>query len=177
MRPFDAITRGLLSFSFFAALLCSGAAGAQPAESAPPQKAAIQVKQVELRREPSALAPRVATLSYGSEVTVLDRNEDRWLRVEAGVAGWLRESAVTTSRLRYDSLLAKSAQINPDREEVAFAAKGLRELETSLAAGDKNLAAGFAAVDELEQSPRYQVDYQSLAEFMRAGNLKSGDRL
>lgn len=150
----------------------------------------VQVKKTQVRNRESYLGKTLYELHYGDRVLVLKKGA-AWLKVrpvdmslvklaagaardEKSLTGYLNKSALTTKRvvLKAD----QNAQLATSSEDVALAGKGFNdEVERSYQAKHPNLAAAFAALDQIEMNPTYSPSTEDVSAFRAAGGLGGGD--
>ena len=118
-------------------------------EIAAPTTLSVQVNQAVVRQAPQQWAPKVLTLGYGTEVSVVSRGEG-WIKIKSpeGVIGFLYEGALTTKRVIISERTDLHA-IKADASEIVLAGKGFsKDIENRCATIDKEL--NYAAVDAIE---------------------------
>lgn len=148
---------------FFAAALTLCACAAWAAV----QVMSVQVKQAQLRQEPTFLSPVVATASYGQRLHCEEERGD-WFSVlsQGGDRGWLHRSALTEKTIEMG---AGSQGAGASGEEMVLAGKGFnKQVEQSYRSSHGGL--GYKYVDEAERA--YPVSQQQLVAFLNAGGLE-----
>ncbi len=151
----------LLGLCLAASLVWAAWAGAAA------QMMSVQVREGQLRGQPSFLAAVLATLPYGSQVQVIEE-QGGWRKVGAGqTTGWMHLSALSEKKIELKPG-AGQVQGGASREELALAGKGFnKDVEADFKA--KNREANFAAVDQMEQS--HLMGEAQLAEFLQEGGV------
>ena len=128
----------------------------------------VQVREGQLRAQPSFLAALVATLPYGERVQVAGE-QGPWKKVTSsqGASGWMHVSSLTPKAVVLQG--GQGAAVgSASGEEMALAGKGFnKDVEADFAA--HNRGANFAAVNKMEQSYRF-AQPQILA-FAQEGGL------
>ncbi len=127
----------------------------------------IQVKDAQLRTAPSFMGKIVATLPYGSEVTVTTESGG-WANVELadGTTGWLHGSALTRENIRLTSG-AESVDRYASSDEVALAGKGFNaEIEARYRAENDSL--DYSWIDRMENDT---ITPEEIDRFVREGDL------
>lgn len=132
------------------------------------QAMSVQVREGQLRAQPSFLSAIVATLGYGERVQV-SGEQGAWRQVTSGqgASGWMHLSSLTPKQvvLQAGEGLATGGASG---EEMALAGKGFnKEVEADFAA--RNRGADFASVNRMEQSHRFTP--AQLEAFVREGGL------
>jgi len=128
----------------------------------------VQVREGQVRAQPSFLSAVVGTLAHGDRVQTL-AEQGPWRKVTAsqGASGWMHVSSLTakTVVLRAGDGLSGGGASG---EEMALAGKGFnKDVEADFAA--HNRGADFASVNKMEQSNRFTP--QQLTAFVREGGL------
>ncbi len=129
----------------------------------------VQVREGQLRRDPSFLSPVVGVLAFGTKV---HNEEERgsWIRVKAGEGqnGWMHLSALTEKEIALKPG-AGPAGSSASREEMALAGKGFnKDVEADFKA--KNKQTDFAAVDHMEKAYNYQA--AEMESFLKQGDVQ-----
>lgn len=130
----------------------------------------VQVKQGQLRKEPSFLSLVLKTLSYTETVTVLSDKED-WKEVKAdkdGSTGWLHTSALTVKKIIMNPG-AGDIKKSVSSDEYALAGKGFnKDVEKGYRA--KNPHISFAWIEKMET---FSVSQDSIRDFLKEGEVIS----
>jgi hypothetical protein len=127
----------------------------------------IQVKQAQLRAQPSFLGKIEATLLYGDQVEVLEEQTD-WSRVvvpETSISGWIHTSALTTKKL---TLQAGSTETGTSSDELVLAGKGFNA-QVEERYKQENQELNYARIDQMERE--YLFSPQAIREFLLDGGL------
>ncbi|MBI4797239.1 MAG: SH3 domain-containing protein [Desulfarculus sp.] len=154
--------RGKLSMAAALLFLAAGLAWAAG------EAMSVQVREGQVRAQPSFLAAIVATLGYGERVQV-SGEQGAWRQVSAsqGATGWMHLSSLTPKQVVLqagEGLKSGGAS----GEEMALAGKGFnKEVEADFAA--RNRGADFASVNRMEQS--YRFSPPQVEAFVREGGL------
>lgn len=145
-----------------ALLFCAGAARA-----ATPQQMSVQVRNGQVRANPSFLGPIVAPVEYGDSVRV-SGEQAGWMKIttSAGKEGWIHGSALTTKRVVLQAG-TKDVQAAASGDELALAGKGFSsEVEAEFKAANKDI--DFKWVDRMET---FKVDMPEIQRFLKEGNV------
>jgi uncharacterized protein YgiM (DUF1202 family) len=131
----------------------------------------VQVREGQVRRDPSFLSPVVGTLGYGAKV----QNEEEkgsWVRVsDGGLKGWMHLSALTEKAIEIKAGDAPAGS-SASREEMALAGKGFnKDVEADFKA--KNKETDFAAVDRMESAFNFKAE--EMESFLKQGGIKPGE--
>lgn len=130
------------------------------------QAMSVQVKQAQLRAQPTFLSPVVGSAAYGQRVFCEEEKGD-WLAVLGpnGDRGWLHRSALTEKTIE---MSAGDATAGASGEEMVLAGKGFnKQVEDSYRANHGGL--GYKFVDQAEKD--YPVSQEQLLAFLQAGGL------
>jgi len=130
----------------------------------------IQVKETQLRESASFVAKIVATIPYGTKVTVL-KTAAAWKQVSLadGKTGWLSASALSSKALALKA--GENRDTTASSQEVALAGKGFNaQVEAEYKAG--NPALDFATIDRMES---IKVSPDQMKDFLNAAALKGGE--
>ncbi len=140
-------------------LLCiSGAAAEQMS---------IQIKQAQLRSQPSFLGKIEVTLLYGDRVNVLEERTD-WVLVGvpgSSLQGWVHASALTTKKLK---LQAGSTETGTSSDELVLAGKGFNA-EVEARYKQENQELDYARIDQMERE--FRVAPRAIQQFLTEGGL------
>ncbi len=114
-----------------------------------PATLSVQVSRSQIRAQPSALAPILASLSYGEQVRVYESASDGWVKVylpNSTRLGYMYLSALTQTSLDAGSL--KPAEQGFSGGEIALAGKGFSE--STEQAYRQSAQVDYAPVDAME---------------------------
>jgi SH3-like domain-containing protein len=128
----------------------------------------VQVREGQLRAQPSFLAGLVATLAYGERVQT-NAEQGAWRQVTSsqGASGWMHVSSLTAKRVVLQAGQGMAGG-GASGEEMALAGKGFnKDVEADFAA--RNRGADFASVNKMEQG--YRFSPQQLTAFVQEGGL------
>jgi hypothetical protein len=128
----------------------------------------VQVREGQLRAQPSFLSALVANLAYGERVQTLgEQGSWRQVSTSQGATGWMHVSSLTAKRVVLQSGQGMAGG-GASGEEMALAGKGFnKEVEADFAT--HNRGADFATVNKMEQS--YRFTPQQLTAFVQEGGL------
>jgi uncharacterized protein YgiM (DUF1202 family) len=132
----------------------------------------VQVREGQLRRDPSFLSPVVGTLGYGAKVNN-EQEQGSWIKVSSGDGqkGWMHLSALTDKQVAIKPG-AGPAGSSASREEMALAGKGFnKDVEADFKA--KNKETDFAAVDRMESAFNFKAE--EMAAFLQKGGVQPGE--
>ena len=130
----------------------------------------VQVKNGQLRANPSFLGKITGNLSYGDQVEILTE-KGPWAKVRkvnAKAGGWLHASALTTKKivLKPGAADVKKAASS---DELALAGKGFnKQVENQFKAQNPNL--DFTWVDRME---KMTVSDRQIQAFLKTGGLEA----
>lgn len=139
-----------------------------PSHSAAGEFLNVQVKQAQVRSEPSFLGKVTTTAAYGEKVEIL---EDRgaWKNVSIRkTKGWVHASALTTKTI---ALQAGKADVKTGAtsSELALAGKGFNpKVEAEFKSQNKHL--DYAAIDRMEKA--YTFKPGKVRDFLRDGQVR-----
>lgn len=146
----------------FALLITLGAATALWAQT----MMSVEVRETQVRSNPSFLGRVDAVLSYGDRVEVVEQAQG-WARVRhANVTGWVHSSALTTKRIVMQTG-DTAARREATGSEVALAGRGFNQEVEDRYRAEQGL--NYEMVDRLEG---YAVDPARLAAFLEEGVLR-----
>lgn len=146
----------------FALLITLGAATALWAQT----MMSVEVRETQVRSNPSFLGRVDAVLSYGDRVEVVEQAQG-WARVRhANVTGWVHSSALTTKRIVMQTG-DTAARREATGSEVALAGRGFNQEVEDRYRAEQGL--NYEMVDRLEG---YAVDPARLAAFLEEGALR-----
>ena len=141
---------------------------AQWGPAAEPETMSIQVREGELRAQPSFLGAIVARTEYGDRVKVL-ATQGAWKKVEdmkTHGAGWIHSSALSPKRI----VLAageRDAEAAASSGELALAGKGFNsDVEEKFQSRNKNV--DYRWVDNMET---FEVSYGEVRDFLKRGDV------
>ncbi|GAB1483124.1 SH3 domain-containing protein [Treponema sp.] len=127
----------------------------------------VQVKETQVRESASFMAKIVATIPYGTKVTVF-KTAAAWKQVSLadGKTGWLSASALSTKALALKA--GENRDTTASSQEVALAGKGFNaQVEAEYKAG--NPALDFASIDRMES---IKIAPGQMLEFLNTAGLK-----
>ncbi len=127
----------------------------------------IQIKQAQVRSQPSFLGKIEVTLLYGDRVNVLEEQTD-WVLVgvpNSSLQGWIHASALSTKKLK---LQAGSSSTGASSDELVLAGKGFNA-EVEARYKDENQELDYARIDRMERE--FRVDPQAIHQFLIEGGL------
>lgn len=146
--------------------------GAMGLEASARDRMSVQVREGQLREQPTFLGRVIATVEYGDRVGVQE-TRGPWVRVSArDHEGWIHESALTRKRI---VLAAGDEDVGPAaaRDEIALAGKGFSaEVEREYRVQHREL--NFPQVDRMEREWDLPVD--RIMRFLREGGLGEGEK-
>ena len=126
----------------------------------------VQQKEGKLREKPSFLGKILKSLSYGTKVSV-ENKQGAWFQVSvSGSKGWLHKSSLTEKEI---VLNAGDKRVSSDvsDDELVLAGKGFSE-QVEKSYRQENPAINFGLVDKMEA---YSVNPDKLASFVKDGDL------
>ncbi|MCL5808282.1 MAG: SH3 domain-containing protein [Deltaproteobacteria bacterium] len=161
--------------------------------AAPPKTMSVQVKEGQVRSNPSFLAEIVARPSYGDRVEII-QDKGAWKKVALrGVQGWMHTSALTTKSIVLragtavtqtgaggsEVALAGKADLPPTSSggqgvttgEIALAGKGFSE-EVEKQYKSLNPKLDYAWVDKME---KFKVSPEQMQAFLKRGSVKPAE--
>lgn len=127
----------------------------------------VQIRTAQLRADPSFLGKLVATLDYGTRVTVSDEKGD-WDFVTApnGMTGWIHQSALTTKKVVMQAG-ANDVSTSASGQELALAGKGFNsDVEADFK--KKNADIDFTWIDRME---KIKVTAAEMSAFLKEGQV------
>lgn len=129
----------------------------------------IQVKQGQLRSNPSFLGKIVDTLAYGDRVEVLEENVD-WMKVGlpgSGISGWIHNSALTKKKIE---LKAGSEVAQVSDSEIVIAGKGFtKQVEEEFKLENQEI--NYTWIDRMEAE--FVVSQDEIQDFLKEGDLSA----
>lgn len=128
----------------------------------------VQVREGQVRTQPSFLSAIAGTLAYGERVQV-SQEQGAWRKITSsqGTSGWMHLSSLTPKEVVLKAGQGMSGS-GASGEEMALAGKGFnKDVEADFAA--HNRGADFATVNRMEQS--YPVSAPQVEAFVREGGL------
>ncbi len=129
-----------------------------------PSVLSVQVSRSQIREYPSALAPILATLSYGEQVRIFGTPSDGWAQVYLPGStrlGYMYLSALTQVRL--DASELKPVAQGFSGGEIALAGKGFSE--SAEETYRRNSQVDYAPVDAMED---FEYGQETLEKFLEA---------
>jgi SH3-like domain-containing protein len=146
-----------------AAVLASRVCGADTG------RMSVQLKEAQLRADPSFLGAVVKTLPYGTPVSVVLENAG-WSKVltEDRQTGWIHSSGLSKRTVTLAG--AQEAQTSASSGELALAGKGFNS-KVEAEFKTQNAAIDFAWVDRMEKT---RISPDEIADFAKAGGLQFG---
>ena len=126
----------------------------------------VEVRETQVRVNPSFLGRVEGNLSYGDRVEVLEQRQG-WARIRLDdLTGWVNMSALTTKRIVLQTGDA-TAQRGATGSEVALAGRGFNQDVENRYREEQQL--DFTVIDRIEQNA---IDPERIAEFMLDGELR-----
>ena len=131
----------------------------------------VKVQKSSLYEEPKFFSGVVASVKYGDNLELLDRQKD-WCYVGfEEQKGWIHESGLTSSKVSLGTIFVGGSSSSATHDEVALAGKGFTP-EVERGYQQSNPEMSFALVNLIE---RYEVNDYSLQRFIKEGGLKTGE--
>jgi uncharacterized protein YgiM (DUF1202 family) len=128
----------------------------------------VQVKQAQVRSEPSFLGKVTGTVAYGEKVALIE-DKGAWKNVSIRkIKGWMHESALTTKII---ALQAGKADVKTGAtgSELALAGKGFNpKVEAEFKSKNKQL--DYAAIDRMEKT--YTFKPGQVQAFLKQGQVQ-----
>ena len=147
---------------FLLLLIMAGATATVPAQT----MMSVEVRETQVRSNPSFLGRIDAVLNYGDRVEVLEQAQG-WSRVShQGSVGWVHSSALTSKRIVMQAGEA-DAQRATSGSEVALAGRGFNQEVEDRYRAEQGL--NYDAVDRMEG---FGVESERLAAFLTEGELR-----
>lgn len=135
---------------------------------AKPKTMSLQVKNGQLREEPSFLSPVRASVEYGDRLNVV-REKGPWTEVcsvDGKIQGWIHSSALTKKRIRLRAG-EKDADLAASSSELALAGKGFNsDVESEFKT--RNADVDFSWVDKMEKT---KIPAAEIAAFLKNGGV------
>lgn len=129
----------------------------------------IQIKQAQLRAQPSPLGRIEGTVLYGDLVDMLEEQTD-WALVGvpgSSLKGWVHKSALSTKKL---VLQTGSTSTSASTDEIVLAGKGFNaQVEERYKQANQEL--NYARIDQMERE--FIVSPQSIHQFLQEGGLQT----
>jgi hypothetical protein len=129
----------------------------------------IQIKQAQLRAQPSPLGRIEATAVYGDRVDLLEEQTD-WVLVGipgSSLKGWVHKSALSTKKL---ALQTGSASTGASADEIVLAGKGFNaQVEEQYKQANQEL--NYARIDQMERE--FIVSPLAIQQFLEEGGLQA----
>lgn len=134
----------------------------------------VEVKEAKLREQPRSLAKPVADVTLGEKVEV-QKKEGGWWNVKPSnkPAGWITKSALASDPTVLKAGQADDAKVSKDEQALAYRPFD-QQTEAAFREDNANLAAGYAALDKIDQDPAYKVSDEQVAAFLAEGGLQGG---
>ena len=153
LRPSRAACLGLLL----------GAACAGPAVAEDARRWIHDELRVDMRTGPSFQNRIIDFLASGTPITVLEANDDGWIRIRAkGEEGWIQEQYTTGTPIAADRLAAaerRLAEVRAERERLAAALEEIRGEAGNLGTAYEEASAEVARLNaELERIRRTSAE-------------------
>jgi hypothetical protein len=128
----------------------------------------VKVQKSTIFQQPHFFAKVVTSVEYGDQLEILDELKD-WVQVKFREGeGWIHKSSLTSGKFNLGTIFVGTSSPSATHDEVAIAGKGFTpEVERGYKDGHPEM--NYALVDEIE---RYDVDDDSLHDFIRRGGLK-----
>lgn len=153
--------------SFWMTLFFIALAGAT-LYAAKPELMSVQVKNGQVRSQPTFLGKILATLAYGDRVSLIDARAP-WMHIrtiDGATSGWMHATALTEKKI-----ILSSGEADVDRaattDELALAGKGFsRQVEGEFKAKNRNI--DYRWVDRMET---FVVQPEEIVRFVTAGDL------
>ena len=131
----------------------------------------VKVQKSTLFEEPKFFSGVVASVKYGDNLELLDKQKG-WCYVDfEEQKGWIHESGLTSSKVSLGAIFVGGSSSSATHDEVALAGKGFTP-EVERGYQESNPEMNFALVDLIE---RYKVHDYSLQKFIKEGGLKTGE--
>lgn len=126
----------------------------------------VEVRETQVRVNPSFLGRVEGDLAYGDRVEVLEQRQG-WARIRFDdLTGWVNMSALTTKRIVLQTGDA-TAQRGATGSEVALAGRGFNQDVENRYREEQQL--DFTVIDGIEA---YAIDPERVAEFLLDGGLR-----
>ena len=132
----------------------------------------VQVLSAKVTKTPSFLAPTVAKVVRGDQLTSLGVDKD-WVNVQTkdGQSGWINKASVVDKAVAL-STKPGGGQGSVSQDEVALAGRGFSpEVEAAYKQSHPDL--DFSHVDKIE---KLDVDGSDLAKFVADGQIRGGGK-
>lgn len=127
----------------------------------------VQIKEGQLRLQPSFLGKVVATVAYGTPLTILEEQGD-WFKAtlgKDGANGWIHKSALTKKAI---NLKAGQNVSQVQERELVIAGKGFnQQVEQEFKLNNKTIT--FDWVDRMEKN--FAVSQEAQQKFLKEGGL------
>jgi uncharacterized protein YgiM (DUF1202 family) len=131
----------------------------------------VQVRTSQIRSTPSFLAPVIELVSYGDQVSILQRQAGwREVKTAKGQQGWIHDSALSEKKIVLDAGKG-DARVDASGKEITLAGKGFNP-ETEKEFKARHAEADFESVDRMEAIKMTPAQIQS---FLQAGSLKTSE--
>jgi len=131
----------------------------------------VKVQKSTIFQQPKFFAEVVASVEYGDQLEMLDELKD-WVHVRfREQKGWIHKSCLTSGKFNLGTIFVGTSSPSTTHDEVAIAGKGFTpEVERGYKQSHPEM--NYALVDEVE---RYDVEDDSLHDFIRRGGLKTSE--
>jgi len=128
----------------------------------------VKVQKSTIYQQPRFYSKVVASVSFGDQLEMLDELKG-WTQVKfQEKKGWIHKSSLTSARFNLGTIFVGSPSSSATYDEVALAGKGFNpQVEGGYKQSHPEM--NYALVDEIET---YDVESESLYEFIRQGGLK-----
>jgi uncharacterized protein YgiM (DUF1202 family) len=127
----------------------------------------VQVKQAQVRSEPSFLGKVTATVAYGEKVELIE-DKGAWKMVTVRkIKGWIHGSALTTKTIVLQA--GKDVKTGASSSELALAGKGFNpKVEAEFKSKNKHL--DYASVDWMEKTFTFKPG--QIQTFLKEGQVQ-----
>jgi hypothetical protein len=128
----------------------------------------VQVKEAQLRSEPSFLGKIVTTVTYAKQVEVVGEKGD-WKNVvvpDTSTKGWMHVSALTKKTILLKAG-AEDLKKAASSDEIALAGKGFNQ-DVEDAFKEENSSVDYDAVDQME---KIVASHPDIEQFLAVGEL------
>jgi len=125
----------------------------------------VSVQKLQLKKSPSYFSGSLASLAYGSQVTVIS-SKGKWSQVKSGnKTGWVKKASLTKKKI------SSAGSANASAKEISLAGKGFsQEIENEY---KKSSGADYSSVDKME---KLSISDSQEKAFLQEGSLYMGDR-
>ncbi|MBR1912196.1 MAG: hypothetical protein IJ828_07555 [Treponema sp.] len=154
--------------AFFICFLCLAAGAVAKTSFREGETLYVSVKSSELKNGTGRFASKVAKVTYGDRVTVLQpEDKNTKVKLSDGTIGWIATGSLTRKKIVKSS---GGSTVKASTSEIALAGKGFSD-ESEKAYKSSNSALDYAGVDEME---KISVSSEALQSFIETGNLSDG---